>query len=36
MTLEDQALTKAVNQKVLAELVDELVATPPPNLWSES
>ncbi len=36
MTLEDQALTKAENQKVLAELVDELVATPPPYLWSES
>lgn len=36
MTLEDQALTKAENQKVLTELVDELVATPPPNLWSES
>ena len=36
MTLEDQVLTKAENQKVLAELVDELVATPPPNLWNES
>jgi predicted DNA-binding mobile mystery protein A len=36
MTLEDQSLTKAENQKVLAEMVDELVATPPPNLWSES
>lgn len=36
MTLEDQALTKAENQKVLSEMVDELVATPPPNLWSES
>lgn len=36
MTLEDQSLTKAENQKVLAEMVDELVATPPPNLWSAS
>ena len=36
MTLEDQSLTKAENQKVLSEMVDELVATPPPNLWSES
>jgi predicted DNA-binding mobile mystery protein A len=36
MTLEDQALTKGENQKVLSEMVDELVATPPPNLWSES
>jgi hypothetical protein len=36
MKLEDQSLTKAENQKVLAELVDELVATPPSNLWSDS
>lgn len=36
MALEDQALTKAENQKVLSELVDEMVSTPPPNLWSES
>jgi len=36
MTLEDQALTKAENQKVQSELVDELVATLPAKLWSES
>ncbi|MEI6147833.1 MAG: mobile mystery protein A [bacterium] len=36
MTMEDQALTKAENQKVLSEMVDELVATSPANLWSES
>lgn len=36
MTLEDQSLTQAENQKVLSEMVDELVVTLPPNLWSES
>jgi predicted DNA-binding mobile mystery protein A len=36
MTLEDQSLTKAEDQKVLSELVDELVDTLPANLWSES
>lgn len=36
MALEDQALTKVENQKVHSELVDELVNTLPPSLWSES
>jgi hypothetical protein len=36
MTLEDQSLTKAEDQKVLSELVNELVDTLPANLWSES
>lgn len=35
MALEDQSLSNADNQKILSELVDELVATPPANLWSE-
>ncbi len=36
MALEDQSLTKDEHQKVQSELVDELVATLPSNLWSES
>ena len=36
MALEDQALTKEEDQKVLFELVDELVHDLPASLWSES
>jgi predicted DNA-binding mobile mystery protein A len=36
MTLEDQSLTQAEDQKVLSELVNALVDTLPANLWSES
>ena len=36
MTLEDQALSKAENQKVKSELVAELVDALPASLWSES
>ena len=36
MTLEDQALSTKENEKVLSEMVDELVDTLPSNLWNES
>ncbi|MBU4211493.1 MAG: mobile mystery protein A [Verrucomicrobia bacterium] len=36
MTLEDQALSTKENEKVLSEMVDELVNTLPSNLWNES
>jgi len=36
MALEDQALTKEEDQKVLSELVNELVDDLPASLWSES
>ena len=35
MGLEDQALSQEENEKVLADMVDELVAMPPANLWNE-
>ena len=35
MTLEDQALGPKENERVLAEMVDDLVRTPPADLWSE-
>lgn len=35
MALEDQALTSEENQKVLSELVDELVDSLPSSLWSD-
>jgi predicted DNA-binding mobile mystery protein A len=34
MTLEAQALDAKENEKVLAEMVDDLMATIPPDLWS--
>ena len=36
MGLEDQALSTKENEKVLSEMVDELVDTLPSNLWNES
>ncbi len=36
MTLEDQALSTKEKEKVLSEMVDELVDSPPSNLWNES
>ncbi|TFH14574.1 MAG: mobile mystery protein A [Lentisphaerales bacterium] len=36
MALENQALSKKENEKVLSEMVSELVDTLPPNLWNES
>jgi predicted DNA-binding mobile mystery protein A len=36
MTLEDQALSAKENEKVLSEMVEELVDTLPSNLWNES
>ena len=35
MGLEDQALSPKENAKVLVDMVDELVSTPPANLWNE-
>ena len=35
MKLEDQALGTKENERVLAEMVDDLVETLPSNLWSE-
>jgi len=36
MTLENQALSTKENEKVLSEMVEELVDTLPSNLWNES
>jgi len=36
MALEDQALSTKENNKVLSEMVDELVDTLPSNLWNKS
>lgn len=36
MALEDQALTEAENRKVLAGMIDELVESPPSQLWDKS
>ena len=36
MTLEDQALSNEENQKILSEMVDELVDNLPSNLWDLS
>jgi len=36
MGLEDQALSTSENEKILSEMVDELVDTLPSNLWNES
>lgn len=36
MKLEEQGLSKKENEKILAEMIDELVETLPANLWSES
>jgi predicted DNA-binding mobile mystery protein A len=36
MSLENQALSKRENEKVLSELVDELIRTLPSNLWNKS
>ena len=36
MSMEDQALSTRENEKVLSEMVDELVATLPSNLWDRS
>lgn len=35
MALEDQALSANENEKVLSEMVDELVDTLPPDLWDK-
>jgi hypothetical protein len=35
MTLEDQALTKEENQKMVSDLTEELVDKLPSGLWSE-
>lgn len=35
MALENQALDAKENKKILSEMVDELVATLPPNLWDK-
>jgi predicted DNA-binding mobile mystery protein A len=35
MSLENQALSKKENEKVLSELVDELIRTLPSNLWNK-
>ena len=36
MALEDQALGRQENQKVLSDMVEELSNTPPSNLWDET
>jgi predicted DNA-binding mobile mystery protein A len=36
MTLEDQALGIKENEKILSEMVDEFVDTPPSDLWNQS
>lgn len=33
MTMEDQALSKRENEKVMSEMVDEIIGKPPSNLW---
>lgn len=35
MSLENQALSREENEKVLSELVDELIRTLPSNLWNK-
>ena len=36
MSLEDQALSEKENERILSEMVDELVDTLPSSLWNES
>ena len=36
MSLENQALSRKENEQALSDLVDELIRTPPSNLWNKS
>jgi len=36
MSLENQALSKKENEQALSDMVDELIRTPPSNLWNKS
>ena len=36
MCLENQALSRKENEQALSDLVDELIRTPPSNLWNKS
>ena len=36
MSLENQALSRKENEQALSDMVDELIRTPPSNLWNKS
>jgi len=36
MSLENQALSKKENEKILSELVNDIVNTLPSNLWNKT